>query len=321
MTYGKIRRSKPCKRIRPPRLVHAVQRQVQPCVTANVMQITKMVVFLWALDISPPCVTRAAISVLAAARRVRGPDRRTSGKGGATSDGLVARRSGVTPGRSPRSTRRGVGGAARGSGRGAPAVILRAAPDGGVQVGSIVMAPSPPRYLHLGPAARARSLRPGGPARRPSPAPRRPESHRSPVPVAHRTFLPRLSLAISAKRALDITSSSCARHGSFSGRRVPGGTPSSHQFRSRMAHSFPVVGPRGRPAPATYDRSCSSGACGGRPRPGAGAHHRGRSGRRRRGVRGVRPSITTPGRCTVIDNRFRVRISCTAFLSGPPSLW
>ncbi|MDT7582195.1 MAG: hypothetical protein QOK35_3460, partial [Pseudonocardiales bacterium] len=260
------------------------------------MQITEKVVFIWALDISPPHVTRAAIGVLAAVRRVRGPDRRTSGKGGATSDALGARASAVTPGRSPRSTRRRVGGAARGSGHGVPDVILRAAPDGGAQVGSIVMAPSPPRYL----ARRPRSAGTGPPVRRsgrgaavgppasgvasftssscashiPSAivrAIRRNRPSTSPVPVAHGTAPSRL--------------------GGFRG-----GTPSPHQFQLRMARSFPVVGPRGR---TRRLRTIVRAAQRSTETDEAGC---GRAGTRvigpltARGARGVRPSITWPRR-------------------------
>jgi hypothetical protein len=163
MTLEKIRRSVRYKRTQPPRLVHAVQRLYQPCVTGVVTQITETATFSSALDISPLHMTSAAIRAAAAARRLRGPGRRTSGKVGATSDALAVRLSRVTPSRSPRSGRGALGrGTARISGRGVLRVILRAARGGGVQVGSIVMALSPLRYLAPAPRREGAGQR-GGP--------------------------------------------------------------------------------------------------------------------------------------------------------------
>jgi hypothetical protein len=184
--------------------------------------------------------------VLTAVRRVRRPDRRTSGKGGATSDALGARGSGVTPGRSPRSTRRRVGGAARapvaGPGRD-PAGCTRRRGAGGIDRDGTVTAaiprPSAPQCGH-------EASRSDAPAGGPPSAPGHPESHRSSVPVAHRTFLPPLSVAIRQYRPS--ASPVPVAHGTAPSRveGFRGGTSSPHQFQLRMTRSFPVVGPRGR---------------------------------------------------------------------------
>ena len=124
------------------------------------------------------------IRVLTAARRVREPGGRTSGETGATSDPLAARRSRVTPGRSPRTTRRGS--ATR---RGAPARGPTADPGGsagrrsagGIDRDGTVTAATPPWRS----TARDASGRCAGPAGGTSSAPRYPVPHRSSVPVAH----------------------------------------------------------------------------------------------------------------------------------------
>jgi hypothetical protein len=81
-----------------------------------------------------------------------------------------------------------------------PVVILRAARDEGVQVGSIVMALSPPRYLTGRFGAGAWGSVRGGPARGTSSAPRRPLPHRHQFQLRMSQSFPLIVVAIEEKR-------------------------------------------------------------------------------------------------------------------------
>lgn len=218
MTFGKIRRSERYKQTQPPRLVHAVQRVHQPCVTVIVTQITETSTFSSALDISPLHSTSTAIRAVAAARRLQEPDRRTRGKAGATSDALAVQPPRVTPSRSPRSVPGGAGGTARGSGGGVPprdpgGCASRRGAGGIDRDGTVTPAIPRPASPPWG-----RRTTPGrGPARRTSSAPRVRSRivHQFQLRIAH-------------------SFRSIASPFGESGR-------SGHQFQLRMARSSPVV--------------------------------------------------------------------------------
>jgi hypothetical protein len=301
MTLEKIRRSERYKRTQPPRLVHAVQRKVQLSVTGPVMQITKVDAFISPLDISPPHMTHAAFAS-------EHPLVASEGPVGARPGGLGQPRTHSAPGgpallRAGRRDRLGAG-PAHGTGprwRG-PVVILRAGWGRGVQVGSIVMALSPPRYLqgrHSAGRSRTgpRRARPGG--RRRPPGARCRIGHQFQFRISHP--FPLSVVAIPRKR------------------------PADHQFQLRTARSLPVGVFTGdtasltgsgcaRRTPLWSSSRVTSGLD--RPRPHVRAAQErakndlvgcGRTFRRvlptppRRRARGVRPSVESAMRGTVID--------------------
>lgn len=124
-----------------------------------------------------------------------------------------------------------------------PVVILRAGWDAGVQVGSIVMALSPPRYLPGRRCAGGAGPGRGGPAGGTSSAPRRSLRHRSPVPVSHFTSLCARCRRLATKEAG--RSPVPVAHGAIPFcRRISGGTASLTDSWCARRHPPLVVGSR-----------------------------------------------------------------------------
>ena len=225
-----------------------MQRTNPRCVTAHVRQITETAAFNRVLDISPPHTTCAAIRCAAPARRAPGPGRRTSGKVGATSDALAARRSRVTPGRSPHPGPVGPGWCGAGlrvaGSRHDPVGCARRRGAGGIDRDGTVTAATPPATVHR--PARERAVRRSGPGGR-----RRPPGIRcrtvQQFPLRTADSFPCGFVAI-GRKGVTLTSSSCARR-SFRDGRIPvavmrGLTSSSCAPRAPSGRRAVKPGPR-----------------------------------------------------------------------------
>ena len=202
----------------------------------------------------------------------------------------------------------------RGPGWPGPVVILRAGRDAGVQVGSIVMALSPPRYLARSPLRRGAGPGRVGPAGGTSSAPRRAVWRCSPVPVSHlhpSARCPRLPTEESAEHQFQLRTGSSPPVDAFPRYRV--GHRSCCAWRHPLGRRVAGSGSSDPAAVVAQLRSVR--------RATAGCGHASRC---------VVPSPTLQGCAwyatadrvgswsTVIDSWPQVRSACTASSRAPP---